>query len=69
MDSKVHQKIHCVMRLAVEDAKRHGLNVEETMLLAVFERAGDRRFFFGAGLPGSVAVDAVKISRSAASQC
>jgi hypothetical protein len=33
LDSKLQQKIQCVMRLAIEDAKRYGLNVEETMQL------------------------------------
>ena len=38
-------------------------------VLAVFERAGDRGFFFGAGLPARTAVDVANSSRSAASQC
>jgi CheY-like chemotaxis protein len=38
-------------------------------VLAVFERAADRGFFFGFVLPARTAIDVAKTSRSAASQC
>ena len=38
-------------------------------VLAVCERADDRGFFFGFGLPANTAVDVANTSRSAASQC
>jgi hypothetical protein len=33
LDSKLQQKIHGVMRLAIEDGKQQGLNVDDAMQL------------------------------------
>jgi hypothetical protein len=58
---------------AAEQALLSGCDVRRqparASVLAVFDRAGDRRFFCGAGSRTSATVDAAKISRSAASQC